>query len=190
MTNVWWDMVSLKQGTLAVVMRNELLIRISYEDSAESASATIGRLYPHAVRSSRPLIQRALEQLSEYFLGKRQSFDVPLDHDALSAFASKVRQELVKVPYGTVITYGELAARAGYPGAARAVGGVMSSNPFPLIVPCHRVVNANGKIGQYSAAHGSATKAWLIDFERGIAGDEVQKSRLRMHTGDHSQHQG
>ncbi len=168
MTNVWWDMVSLKHGTLAVVMQNELLIRVTYEGSAESASATIRRLYPHAVRSSQPLIQQALEQLSEYFLGNRQSFDLPLDHDALSAFALKVRQELVKVPYGTVISYGELAVCAGFPGAARAVGSVMSSNPFPLIVPCHRVVNVNGRIGQYSAAHGSATKAWLIDFERGL----------------------
>lgn len=190
MTNAWWDMVSLKHGTLAVVMQNELLIRVSFEDSVESASATITRLYPHAVRCSQPLIRQALEQLSEYFLGKRQSFDVPLDHDALSAFALKVRQELIKVPYGTVISYGELAARAGFPGAARAVGGVMSSNPFPLIVPCHRVVNANGKIGQYSAAHGSATKAWLIDFERELTRDEVQKSRSPTHTGDHSQHQG
>ncbi len=90
---------------------------------------------------------------------------MPLANDSLTPFARKVQRELLKVPYGSVISYGELAAKAGSPRAARAVGGVMSSNPFPLIVPCHRVVNADGRIGHYSAAHGSKTKAWLLELE-------------------------
>lgn len=165
-----WDMLTLEQGTLAVVVRQERLCRVCFECSPESAQATIEKLHPAAERSARPFIKQALEQLAEYFLGRRRSFDVQLDRHALSEFACKVQQALVEVPYGAVVTYGELAARVGSPRAARAVGRVMSSNPFPLIVPCHRVVNADGSLGQYSAADGPATKAWLIDFERRLAG--------------------
>ena len=125
---------------------------------------------PEAQQSSHALIKEGLKQLTEYFQGKRRVFNLPLCNDSLTGFTCKVHQELLKVPYGSVVSYGELAARAGSPKAARAVGGVMSSNPLPLIVPCHRVVNADGRIGQYSAANGSKTKAWLIDFERESAG--------------------
>lgn len=173
MTDVLWDMLSLEHGTLAVVVQQGRLCRVCYERSADSASETIRRLYPSAERSSQPLVRQALEQLTEYFLGKRRTFDVPLDQHALSDFARKVHQALVNVPYGSVVTYGELAALVGSPRAARAVGRVMSSNPFPLIVPCHRVVNVGGGIGQYSAANGARTKAWLIDFERELAGEDV-----------------
>lgn len=102
-------------------------------------------------------------------MGKRRVFNVTIDQSGLSTFSRKVHRVLQQVPYGSVVAYGELAAMAGSPGAARAVGRVMSSNPFPLLVPCHRVVNADGSIGQYSAAYGRRTKAWLIDFEREIS---------------------
>lgn len=166
MTDILWDMLSFEHGTLAVVVQQGRLCRVCYECSADNASETISRLYPSAERSSQPVVRQALKQLTEYFLGKRRTFNVPLDQHALSDFARKVHQELVNVPYGSVVTYGELAAMVGSPGAARAVGRVMSSNPYPLIVPCHRVVNVGGGIGQYSAANGTKTKAWLIDFER------------------------
>ena len=169
MANEQWDMLSFEHGALAVVAREGCLIRIFFECSPESASASVTRLYPEAERSSQPPIQECLKQLTEYFLGKRRIFKLQPGTDSLSVFACKVQQALLKVPYGSVVSYGELAALAGSPKAARAVGGVMSSNPFPLVVPCHRVVNADGGIGHYSAAHGSRTKAWLIDFERGIA---------------------
>ncbi len=169
MANEQWDMLSFKHGTIALVAREDRLSRICFECSPEEASASIKRFYPGAKQSSPLLIQEGLKQLTEYFLGKRRVFTVPLASDLFSGFSLKVQQALIKVPYGSVVTYGELAARAGSPKAARAVGRVMSSNPFPLIVPCHRVVNADGGIGQYSAAHGSRTKAWLIDFERNLA---------------------
>jgi methylated-DNA-[protein]-cysteine S-methyltransferase len=166
--NEHWDMLSFEQGILAVVAREGCLVRICFESSPDGLSASIKRSYPEAKQSSQMLTRESLRQLTEYFLGKRRTFNVPLANDSLTPFAREVHQALLRVPYGSVVTYGELAAMAGSPRAARAVGGVMASNPFPLIVPCHRVVNADGRIGQYSAAHGTRTKAWLIDFERGL----------------------
>ncbi len=168
MANKQWNMLSFEHGTVAVVAKGDCLSRIFFKCSSETASALVKRLYPEAKQSSPALIDKCLKQLAEYFLGKRCTFDIQTDDDSLSVFACKVQQALLKVPYGSVVSYSELAAMAGSPKAARAVGRVMSSNPFPLIVPCHRVVNADGSIGRYSAAHGSMTKAWLIDFERGI----------------------
>ena len=170
MANEQWDMLSFEHGTVALVAREDRLIRVCFECSPDDVSVLIERLYPQEKRSSQALLQDGLKQLTEYFLGKRHSFTLQIDNDSLSAFACKVQQALIKVPYGSVVTYGELAAMADSPKAARAVGRVMSSNPFPLLVPCHRVINADGSVGQYSAAHGSKTKAWLIDFERGLAG--------------------
>ncbi|MGW8312358.1 MAG: methylated-DNA--[protein]-cysteine S-methyltransferase [Desulfuromonadales bacterium] len=120
------------------------------------------------------MIVNGLEQLADYFRGVRQYFTLPLDTGWLPDFSRKVLRELTTVPYGTLVSYGELATRVGSPGAARAVGRVMSSNPCPLLVPCHRVVYADGRIGQYSAADGSVTKSWLINFERNVSGQEAR----------------
>ncbi len=166
MVNERWDMVSFECGSVAVVASGERLVRICFECSPDNVYSSINCFHPKAEQGCQPLIDEGLKQLTEYFLGKRRIFTLPLDNGALTPFACKVQQALLKVPYGSVISYGALAIVAGSPRAARAVGGVMSSNPFPLVVPCHRVVNADGRIGQYSAAHGTKTKAWLIDFER------------------------
>ncbi len=165
-----WDMVTVEHGAIAVVARDDGIIRICFKCSADEVSIAIKNFYPRAKQEPTLLIEEGLKQLLEYFRAERRSFDVPLANDSLTPFARKVQRELLKVPYGSVISYGELAAKAGSPKAARAVGGVMASNPFPLIVPCHRVVNADGRIGHYSAAHGTSTKIWLIDFESRIAG--------------------
>lgn len=159
-------MILCEQGAVAVVVRGNSLLRVCFKCSPQEVVAAIRKLHPMAEQVATPLIKSWLKQLAEYFNGNRRIFTVELENDALSDFARKVQQALVEVPFGQVVTYGDLAARVGSPMAARAVGRVMSSNPFPLIVPCHRVVNADGRIGQYSAADGTTTKAWLIDFEK------------------------
>ena len=167
MANESWDMVSFDLGTIAIVARENRLIRICFECSQGVAEKSVVALYPSSKQSSQPQILEGLTQLTEYFLAKRCTFTLDLNYGSLTPFVRRVHQELVKIPYGEVVSYGELAARAGSPKAARAVGRVMSTNPFPLVVPCHRVVNADGFIGQYSAVQGTETKAWLIDFEQG-----------------------
>ena len=168
MANEQWDMLALGHGVVAVVARGKRVCRVCYACTPEDAAAAVARFHPAARQVASPCTRLTLEQLTEYFRGRRREFDVPLDKGNLSDFARKVQQVLVQVPYGAVVTYGELAARVGSPRAARAVGRVMSSNPFPLLVPCHRVVNADGSLGRYSAAYGADSKAWLIDFERSM----------------------
>ena len=106
----------------------------------------------------------ALEQLGEYFAGSRQEFDVPLKV-AGTPFQQRVWQELVRIPYGTTITYAQLAQRVGKPTASRAVGNANARNPISIIVPCHRVIGADGKLTGY--AGGVDKKQWLLAWERG-----------------------
>ncbi|HEV2243783.1 MAG TPA: methylated-DNA--[protein]-cysteine S-methyltransferase [Streptosporangiaceae bacterium] len=111
----------------------------------------------------------ALTQLAEYFSGRRRSFDLPLDWSAMSRLQQRVLGVLFdSVGYGETVSYGTLARRAKSADAtlvpARAIGQVMGSNPIPLIVPCHRVVAADG-LGGYSGGTGLEVKRWLLTFE-------------------------
>jgi methylated-DNA-[protein]-cysteine S-methyltransferase len=101
-------------------------------------------------------------QLSEYFAGERTTFDFPLVL-AGNAFERRVWEALQAIPYGTTITYGELAARLGAPGAARAVGAANGRNPIAIVVPCHRVIGARGKLTGYGG--GLARKRALLAHE-------------------------
>lgn len=92
----------------------------------------------------------ACGELDEYFAGTRTRFEAPLDLALATEFQRGILRELMRVPYGSVVSYGELARRAGKPGAARAVGGAMRQNPVAIIVPCHRVTAADGSIGGFS----------------------------------------
>ncbi len=168
MSGQQWDMLSFEYGTVALVVSGGRLSRICFTRSFEESSLEVLRHCPDACRSLHPLISEIFVQLEEYFQGERRTFDVRLDNAGLSCFARKVHKALLEVPYGSLISYLDLARMAGSPGAARAVGRVMSANPFPLIVPCHRVVNADGRLGQYSGGFGGETKAGLIDLERGL----------------------
>ncbi len=105
----------------------------------------------------------ALAQLNEYFGGERTSFNVAIDRSARTGFRGEVLDALETVPFGQTITYGDLAARAGRPKAARAVGSAMATNPIAIIVPCHRVLPSSGGIGQFGG--GVPAKEWLLRRE-------------------------
>ena len=104
------------------------------------------------------------QQLTEYFAGDRQTFDLPLAANG-SAVQKAVWKELSHIPYGETISYGELADAIGMPGEAQAVGAACAANPIPLIVPCHRVVASDGSLRGYSA--GLHIKELLLAFEKG-----------------------
>ncbi len=109
---------------------------------------------------------RLRQRLERYAAGVQVSFDdVELHLPRLSPFQQQVIALTRQLPHGETITYGELAARANHPGAARAVGTVMSSNRIPIIIPCHRVLAAGGKIGGYSAPQGISLKSRLLELE-------------------------
>ncbi|MBN2063570.1 MAG: MGMT family protein [Sedimentisphaerales bacterium] len=103
-------------------------------------------------------------QLSEYLSGRKTEFFCTVRVSG-SNFMVEVIKSLLQVPYGQRVTYGQLAAYAGCPGAARAVGTVMRKNTCPIIIPCHRVLSAGGGVGHYSAGEGSDTKRFLLALE-------------------------
>ena len=108
----------------------------------------------------------ARTQVEEYLRGERQAFDLALDWRRSKGFRLRVLQELAAVPFGVIISYGELARRCGSPSATRAVGSAMATNPLPVIVPCHRVVRSGGAIGGFAGARNAIdTKQWLLTHE-------------------------
>lgn len=114
-----------------------------------------------------PILKAARRQLDEYFRGERRDFDLPLDVEG-TAFQRTVWDALVQIPFGETESYGGLAERVGKPGAARAVGGANGRNPVPIVVPCHRVIGADGQMTGYAgpSEDGIAIKRWLIRHER------------------------
>ncbi|OLP43392.1 methylated-DNA--[protein]-cysteine S-methyltransferase [Rhizobium oryziradicis] len=111
----------------------------------------------------------AKAQLQAYFDGKRQEFDLPLDLNGTN-FQCDVWQELIRIPFGVTISYGELARRIGRLSASRAVGAANGANPLPIVIPCHRVIGANGSLTGFGG--GLDTKKWLLALERAVAGDD------------------
>jgi len=112
-----------------------------------------------------PVIVATIIQLGEYFDGEREEFDLPLDPVGTD-FQKSAWMALRTIPYGTTVSYGEQASRMGDRRKARAVGAANGRNPISIVVPCHRVVGANGALTGF--AGGIGTKAWLLDHERGL----------------------
>jgi methylated-DNA-[protein]-cysteine S-methyltransferase len=106
-------------------------------------------------------------QLGEYFAGTRQQFELPLNAHG-NAFQRAVWHALVEIPYGETTSYGKVAASIGHPDGARAVGAANGQNPIPIIVPCHRVIGADGSLTGYGG--GLSAKRWLLDHEARHAG--------------------
>lgn len=100
--------------------------------------------------SSEKKLAPVLSQLAEYFAGSRRVFDLPLQLTG-TAFQQKVWKALCEIPFGEAISYGELARRIGQKGASRAVGNANGRNPIPVIIPCHRVIAADGALGGFSS---------------------------------------
>ncbi len=127
----------------------------------------------------RPIIpdksaEHALEQILEYLEGKRQHFDVQLDCSGMRPFQYKVLQRTLAIPFGQVVTYGQIAAEFGTTSASRAVGGALGHNPMPILIPCHRVVASDGRLTGFSAAEGIHTKQWLLELEgRKVVGERL-----------------
>jgi methylated-DNA-[protein]-cysteine S-methyltransferase len=158
LVDVRFDTFDSPVGELFVAATERGLARISYRsDGMEEALArTFG------VRVLHSPLDEVRRELDEYFEGRRHEFDLPLDL-RVAPFHADVLRELALVPYGRTDTYGALAAKVGRPGAARAVGTVMNRNPIPIVLPCHRIVGANGSLTGY--AGGLDVKRRLLQLE-------------------------
>ena len=110
-----------------------------------------------------PLIKKITKQLDEYFSKKRTIFDIPIHYNG-TPFQNKVWEELLKIPYGNTLSYGDIAKKLGKPPlTSRAIGTANSKNKIAIIIPCHRVIRSNGKLSGY--AGGIDKKIWLLNHE-------------------------
>ena len=145
----------------------------------EQAGALAGvylpvQVAPVATVAKTPLLVETARQLAQYFAHERRAFELPLAPQG-SGFQQIVWQALLAIPFGETRSYGELARAIGRPSASRAVGTANSKNPISIIVPCHRVIAANGELTGY--AGGMPAKRWLIDHEAINAGRACSDSR-------------
>ena len=157
---IWFDEMPSPVGTLRLVADDDGLRQIWFENERHPRRAA-----PEWVRSARA-VAFARMQLEEYFAGTRQVFELPL-HPLGTPFQLAVWQALAGIPYGSTQSYGELAQRIGQPQAMRAVGAANGRNPLPIVLPCHRVIGANGSLTGFGG--GLPVKQYLLAMERRVA---------------------
>ena len=161
LVDVAYDLSDSPVGELLVAVTDRGLCRIAYRPD-EALDELAGDFSARVLRVPRRL-DSIRRELHEYFEGNRQTFDLDLDLTPVAEFNRLALDELARVPYGQVTTYGALAAKIGRPKAARAVGGAMNRNPIPIVLPCHRVVGAGGSLVGY--AGGLERKEALLRLE-------------------------
>lgn len=158
-------------GELTILAVDDGLVAIDWSDDVGHHTDVPGGDVVDVGAVDHPVLQRAVDQLGEYFAGERTEFDLPLAARGTS-FQRQAWDALARIPYGETVSYGEQAVMLGDRNKARAVGAANGRNPIPIVVPCHRVVGSNGKLTGF--AGGLDTKAWLLDHELAV----------RMATGD------
>jgi methylated-DNA-[protein]-cysteine S-methyltransferase len=151
-------------GTLTLAATPRGVVRLAFEDEDRDAMLQdlATRLSPRVLEAPSRLAQAA-RQLDEYFTGRRRRFDLPLDRALSHGFRRLVLDATADIPYGSTGTYRDVAMSAGSPGAVRAAGTALATNPIPIIVPCHRVLRSDGALGGYRG--GPERKAALLRHE-------------------------
>ncbi|MFF3752220.1 methylated-DNA--[protein]-cysteine S-methyltransferase [Streptomyces sp. NPDC002018] len=163
-----WAVMGTGIGPLLLAATRQGLVSVAFHAHGPVREKALqqlrDRLGAEPVESASGLLAEPIRELSAYFAGELREFGLPLDWSLSGGFNRQVLRELATgVPYGTVVGYGELARRAGRPGAAQAVGAAMGSNPLPVVVPCHRVVESDGGLGGFGG--GLETKRRLLALE-------------------------
>jgi methylated-DNA-[protein]-cysteine S-methyltransferase len=166
-TNTAWTVTDAPIGPLLVAATDAGLALVVFRaDPATAARAveSLGRRLGCEPAEDAERLAAVTRQLDAYFAGELRDFDLPLDWSLITGFSRRVLRELAAtVPYGSVVGYQDLADRVGEPGAARAVGVAMGSNPLPVVVPCHRVIESGGGIGGFGG--GLEIKRQLLALE-------------------------
>ena len=151
-------------GQLTVFVTPRGLVRLAYPDEPVDAllDDLAARVSPRILHAP-ARTDRVRRELEAYFAGERQAFDLPVDWSLIHGFATEVLHATAEIPFGQTATYGQVATSAGSPRAARAAGNALGSNPIPIVVPCHRVLHADGGLGGYSG--GLDRKRFLLRLE-------------------------
>ena len=170
--DVAYDLADTPVGTLLVAASGKGLCRISFDPEPEREVERLARAFgTRVLRAPRPL-DDVRRQLDEYFDEKRTEFELAVDLSPAADFTRQVLTRLATVPHGHLTTYGALAKAAGRPRAARAVGTVMNRNPIPIVLPCHRVVGANGALVGYGG--GLERKRLLLSLEGALLDEQIK----------------
>lgn len=153
-------------GILLLAATPSGLVRVAYVDPGAQDAVLDGlaaRVSPRVLKAPRRL-DGPRRELDEYFAGRRNRFELALDWRLITDFGRRILTATAAIPYGSISSYGEVARRAGSPRGARAAGNALGANPLPIILPCHRVVHADGRIDGYTG--GPARKRTLLAIER------------------------
>lgn len=162
--DVAYTSIDTPLGALLLAATDRGLVRVAYaiEDHDRVLDTLSRRLSPRMLRAPARL-DAAARQLDEYFAGSRRDFDLPLDLSLSTTFRRLVQRHLPQIGYGRTASYAQVALSVGNPKAVRAVGTACASNPLPVVLPCHRVVRTDGRLGRYVG--GEQAKAALLRLE-------------------------
>jgi O-6-methylguanine DNA methyltransferase len=163
-----WDVIDSPLGPLYLAASARGLCNVHF---GLSEADFLAELDPLArTERSREALAPIAAQLRDYFGRARDSFDLPLDLGRVTPFQLSVLRAVQTIPIGTVWTYGQMARAIGKPRASQAVGQALGRNPVPIVIPCHRVIAADGSLGGYSGGGGLASKRLLLDLEGALLG--------------------
>ncbi len=164
--DIAYAQVDSPAGRLVAARTEHGLVRLAYEDFNGGLDAVLealaARLSPRIVEAPARLDDTRRE-LDEYFAGRRQAFDLPIDWALTTPFGRRVLQATAAIPFGRTSTYAAIAAAAGSPRGARPTGNALGANPIPIVVPCHRVLASGGGLGGYTG--GLSRKELLLGIE-------------------------
>ena len=171
---IWWNTLSTPFGDLGFASSSAGLLTLLFPDAIEDRDRTIEKLAPGSrIEPGTGQNEAAIEQVKEYLAGDRTSFDLPLDQRG-TEFQKTVWDAVYAIPWGETTTYGEIARSIGRPDAFRAVGAANGANPHPIIVPCHRVIGADGSLTGFGG--GLPLKRRLLALE-GVPQQQVFEMR-------------
>lgn len=186
-SNVVFDRLSTPIGPLYVAVSSQGLVSIRLGGTLQGFVASTRSRRQVAPRRDRAAVRPFARQLQQYLGGRRKRFTLPIDWKRTSPFQRKILKATSRIPYGQTRTYGEVARQVGRRHAARAAGQALASNPFPLVIPCHRVLAADGSLGGYSAPGGVRLKRRLLRIEDATLAQEAKSPRARLSLGRPSQ---
>jgi methylated-DNA-[protein]-cysteine S-methyltransferase len=152
-------------GDLLVAVTPRGLIRLAYgaNEHEDDVLEELSRRVSPRMLEAPAALDEVRRELDEYFTGKRTEFDLPVDWRLHDGFSRRVLRATARIPYGELLTYRQVAAKAGSPRASRAAGNALGSNRIPIVVPCHRVVRTGGTLGGYTG--GVERKQFLLGLE-------------------------
>jgi len=152
-------------GSVWVALNDRGLIAVEISSTDNAFCKMLERRFHTQAVLDKVRTSEAVRQVREYLDGKRESFDLPIDWSVMTPLQIQVLQATYAIPRGETRAYGTIAAQIGNPQASRAVGRAEATNPMPLVIPCHRVIGADGSLRGYGGSGGLQTKAWLLQLE-------------------------